>query len=294
MLKQFKKLGLGVLFASFSATAFAETKVLDTQIPTLNPDEGRVGEIRKLASDKELRICADPDNMPYSNVHREGFEDKIAEVLAKDLGMKLTYAYAYNRFGFLRNSINAYRCDVIIGTAKGYDALTTTNAYYRSGHIFVWRKSSNYNIKDWDSPDLKKAVIGLVDKSPAAVALNGHNLMPQAVPYRIQRNLHKSPGYLIEDLEKGEIDVAISWAPLAGYYIKNSKVPLEWAYAPEYKQIDKRGRLYWNIAMGVRKRDKARAEMLNKAIERNKDKIAAIMAEYNIPTVPVEVRKKGK
>jgi len=294
MVNQLKTISLGLCLAMFAFGAIAETEVKDSDIPSLNADEGRFGEIRKLASDTELRVCTDPDNMPYSNVHQEGFEDAIAKLIAKDLGMKPTFAYAYNRFGFLRNTINAYRCDVIIGTAKGYDPLTTTKPYYASGHIFVWRKESGYNIKDFDAPELRKAVIGLVDKSPAAVALDAHGLMAQAVPYRLQRNLHKSPGYLIHDLEKGEIDVAISWGPLAGYYIKNAKVPLEWAFVPEFRQQNKKGRLNWNIAMGVRKRDHKRAEMLNAALERNKEGIAKIMDEYGIPTLPIEARKKRK
>lgn len=294
MFNHLKTIGLGFCLAILATTSYAETEVKDSDIPTLNADEGRFGEIRKLASDKELRVCTDPDNMPYSNVHREGFEDKIAMLIAKDLGMKATFAYAYNRFGFLRNTINAYRCDVIIGTAKGYDPLTTTKPYYSSGHIFVWRKDSNYDIKDFNSPDLRKAVIGLTDKSPAAIALDGHGLMAQAVPYRLQRNLHKSPGYMIEGLEKGEIDVAIAWGPLAGYYIKKSKVPLEWAWVPEYKHINKKGRLNWNIAMGVRKRDFKRAEMLDAALERNKAGIAKIMEEYGIPFREPIPRKKRK
>lgn len=294
MLNQLKQIGLGLCLASFATVGVAATEVKDSDVPSLNPDEGRIGEIRKVVDDSEFRVCADPDNLPYSNVHREGFEDKIAAVLAEDLGKKLTFAYAYSRFGFLRNTINAMRCDVIIGTSKGYDALTTSNTYYRAGHIFIWRKDSNYTIKDWKSPDLRKGIIGIVDKSPASVPLSENDLMANARPYRIQRDLHESAGYLIEALEKGEIDVAISWAPLAGYYVKNSKVPMETALIPEYKQVNKKGRLYWNIAVGVRKRDHKRAEMINGALARNKDKITAILNEYGIPTVPLEMPKKAK
>ncbi len=164
MLKQVKQMGIGLCLASFAMLAVAATEIKDSDIPTLNPDEGRIGEIRRVVDETEFKVCADPDNMPYSNVKQEGFEDKIAEVLAKDLGKKLSFAYAYNRQGFLRNTINAMRCDVIIGTTSDFDALRTSNPYYRSGHVFVWRKDSNYNITDWDSPDLRKGIIGIVDK----------------------------------------------------------------------------------------------------------------------------------
>ena len=114
-----------------------------------------------------------------------------------------------------------------MGTTSDYDALRTSKPYYRSGHVFVWRKDSNYNITDWDSPDLKKGIIGIVDQSPATIPLNDHNLMANARPYRMQRDLNLPPSFLIDDLAKGDIDVAIAWGPIAGYFAKQSKVPLE-------------------------------------------------------------------
>ncbi|HAF00243.1 MAG TPA: quinoprotein dehydrogenase-associated putative ABC transporter substrate-binding protein [Methylophilaceae bacterium] len=287
MLKQVKQMGIGLCLASFAMLAVAATEIKDSDIPTLNPDEGRIGEIRRVVDETEFKVCADPDNMPYSNVKQEGFEDKIAEVLAKDLGKKLSFAYAYNRQGFLRNTINAMRCDVIIGTTSDFDALRTSNPYYRSGHVFVWRKDSNYNITDWDSPDLRKGIIGIVDKSPAAIPLNDHNLMGNAKPYRLQRDLNLPPSFLIDDLAKGDIDVAILWGPLAGYYVKQSKVPLEMKLIPEYNKVNIKGKEYWNISVAVRKKDKERMKMINEALARNKDKIDQILAEYGIPTVPV-------
>ncbi|MGZ8270048.1 MAG: quinoprotein dehydrogenase-associated putative ABC transporter substrate-binding protein [Methylophilus sp.] len=287
MLEQMKRLGVVLFLASLSFYAVAETKIQDSEIPSLNPDEGRIGEIRRVVDETEFKVCADPDNMPYSNLKQEGFEDKIAEVLANDLGKKLTFAYAYNRQGFLRNTINAMRCDVIMGVSSDYDALRTSTPYYRSGHVFVWRKDSNYNITDWDSPDLKKGIIGIVDKSPAAIPLNDHNLMANARPYRLQRDLNLPPSFIIDDLVKGDIDVAIVWGPIAGYYAKQSKVPLEMRLIPDYNKVNIAGKEFWNISVGVRKKDKERIKLINEALERNKDKIAKILADYGIPTVPV-------
>lgn len=273
-------------------------KVLDDkELPSLSADEGRIGEVRRVADDSEFRVCADPDNMPYSNLKKEGFEDKIAEVLANDLGKKLSFVYAYNRQGFLRNTINAMRCDVIIGTTSDYDALRTSKPYYRSGHVFVWRKESGFNITNWDSPDLKKGVIGVIGQSPATIPLRDHDLIAYSKPYRMQRDLNLPTSFMIDDLVKKEIDVAVMWGPIAGYYAKKSPVPMEVVFIPEYNNVDLKGKEYWNISVGVRKKDKARMAEIDAALERNKDKIAKILADYGIPTVPVvegdSVFKKG-
>lgn len=283
MKKAWNTLGAIGLVCVMQSAALAE----ELEIPTLNPDEGRIGEVRRVADDSEFKVCADPDNMPYSNLKLEGFEDKIAQVLADDLGKKLTFAYAYNRQGFLRNTINAMRCDVIIGMTSDFDALRTSKPYYRSGHVFVWRKDSNYNIENWDSPDLKKGIIGIVDKSPATIPLNDYNLMGNARPYRLQRDLNLPTSFVIDDLIKGEIDVAVMWGPIAGYYAKQSKVPLEIRLIPEYNKVNLKGKEYWNISVAVRHKDKERMNLINQALARNKDKIDAILKDYGIPTVPV-------
>jgi mxaJ protein len=289
MLKQFK--GLLVCLALTANQAWAaeplEQIVDDKDLPSLSADEGRIGEVRRVADDSEFKVCADPDNMPYSNLKQEGFEDKIAEVLAKDLGKKLTFAYAYNRQGFLRNTINAMRCDVIIGTTSDYDALRTSKPYYRSGHVFVWRKESGFNITNWDSPDLKKGVIGVIGQSPATIPLRDHDLIGYSKPYRMQRDLNLPTSFMIDDLAKKEIDVAVMWGPIAGYYAKKSPTPMEVVFIPEYNSVDLKGKEYWNISVGVRKKDKERMAVIDAALERNKDKIAKILADYGIPTVPV-------
>lgn len=281
----FKNLLIYMLFggAVLSNLAYAE----ELQIPTLNPDEGRIGEIRRVEDPTEFKVCADPDNMPYSNMKQEGFEDKIAALLAQDLGKKLSFTYAYNRQGFYRNTINANRCDVIMSTTPDNDALRTSKPYYRSGHVFVYKKSSGYNIKDWDSADLHKAVIGIVGQSPATRPLADHGLMNNAKPYRMQRDLNLSPGYMVDDLLKGEIDVAVLWGPIGGYYAKQSKEPLVVVPIPEYEEKNIHGKEYWNISVAVRKKDKERMVMIQAALDRNHDKILKILDDYGIPHVPV-------
>ena len=284
MFKQVKKqLGLIALIALASNVSFAA----EVDIPSLNPDEGRIGEIRRVENNDEFKVCADPENMPFSNNKQEGFEDKIAQVLAQDLGKKLTFTYAYSRQGFFRNTLGANRCDVVIGTTSDADMMRTSKPYYRAGHVFVWRKASNYNITDWTSPDLRKGFIGVIDHSPATIPMNDNNLIANARPYRIQRDLNLPSSFMIDDLAKGDIDIAIAWGPIGGYFAKQSKVPMVVAPIPEYETENAKGKEYWNISVGVRKKDKERMAMIQGAIDRNQAKIIKILDDYGIPHVPV-------
>jgi mxaJ protein len=269
----------------------AHTSNADEGMTSTDLNSGRGGEAQRVDDGTEFKVCADPENLPYSNTKGEGFENKIAEVLAKDLGLKLTYQFWYDRMGFIRNTLNAKRCDVIMGTTSDNDALRTSKPYYRSGHVFVWRKESNYNITDWDSPDLKKGVIGIVGQSPATIPMNEKGLITNARPYRMQRDLNLPPSFLIDDLAKKEIDIAVAWGPIGGYFAKNSKVPMEVRVVPEYVSTNPinqaKGKEFWNIAVGVRKKDKERMAKIDAALERNKDKIEQILTEFGIPHVPV-------
>jgi mxaJ protein len=284
MFKQVKKqLGLFAMLVLTSNVSFAA----EVDIPSLNPDEGRIGEIRRVENNDEFKVCADPENMPFSNNKQEGFEDKIAQVLAQDLGKKLTFTYAYSRQGFFRNTLGANRCDVVIGTTSDADMMRTSKPYYRAGHVYVWRKASNYNITDWTSPDLRKGFIGVIDHSPATIPMNDNNLIGNARPYRIQRDLNLPSSFMIDDLAKGDIDIAIAWGPIGGYFAKQSKVPMVVAPIPEYETENAKGKEYWNISVGVRKKDKERMAMIQGALDRNQAKIIKILDDYGIPHVPV-------
>lgn len=284
MFKQVKKQwGLVALLAMTANVSLAA----EPDIPALNPDEGRIGEIRRVENNDEFKVCADPENMPFSNAKQEGFEDKIAQVLAQDLGKKLTFTYAYSRQGFFRNTLGANRCDIVIGTTSDNDMMRTSKPYYRAGHVFVWRKDSNYTITDWTSADLRKGFIGVIDHSPATIPMNDNNLIANARPYRIQRDLNLPSSFMIDDLAKGDIDIAIAWGPIGGYFAKQSKVPMVVAPIPEYETQNAKGKEYWNISVGVRKKDKDRMAMIQGALDRNQAKIIKILDDYGIPHVPV-------
>lgn len=299
MLKQNKPTTVTTVIAGLGAMlAIATTSVLaeDTGV---DMNSGRGGEAQRVDDGTEFKVCTDPANLPFSNNKGEGFENKIAEVLAKDLGLKLSYVYWPDRMGFYRNTINAKRCDVIIGTAEDNDVLRTSKPYYRSGHVYVWRKESNYNITDWDSPDLKKGVIGVVGQSPATIPMDEKGLIANARPYRMQRDLNLPSSYLIDDLASKEIDIAVAWGPIGGYFAKLSKVPMEVRIIPEYVGYDEinsaKGKEFWNISVGVRKKDKERMEKIDAALVRNKVAIDKILDDFGIPHVAVvEEKRRGK
>ena len=277
----FKNLLMSVLLGSVVVGNVLAADMPD--IPAINPDEGRIGEVRRVEDPTEFKVCADPDNMPYSNSKQEGFEDKIAAVLAQELGKKLSFQYAYYRQGFLRNTLNANRCDYVMSTTSDNDSMRTSVPYYRSGFVFVYRKSSGYNITDWDAPDLRKGIIGIVGQSPPTRPLADHNLMENARPYRLQRDLNFPPSQLIDDLVKGDIDVAIVWGPIAGYFAKQAAIPLVVVPIPGYEDKNVKGKENWNISIGVRNKDKARAEELNKAIANRQADIDKILDQYGVP-----------
>jgi mxaJ protein len=270
---------LGVfLLVTISFTAIAEAL----------SDIGRPGQSMRVPKDNEFKVCADPNNLPFSNEKQEGFENKIAKVLADDLKKELSFQFWPDRFGFIRNTLKAQRCDVIIGTGSAVDMVKTTKAYYRSGHVWIYRKDSGYNIKDWNSPDLRKAVIGIVDKSPVSVSLHANDLMANAKPYRLMRDLTKDPGQLVTHVAEGKIDIAVMWGPIGGYFAKKSSIPMEVVLIPEFEDTKLSGKTYWNISAAVRYGEKDRLKMLEDALDRNKDKIIKILDEFGIPhTEPV-------
>ncbi|OGV71870.1 MAG: ABC transporter substrate-binding protein [Methylophilales bacterium RIFCSPHIGHO2_02_FULL_57_10] len=290
MFAKIKLFSIAIVFSAFAMGTYAAEQS-DQEIQ-FDAGVGRGGEPVAAEGADEFRVCADQDNLPYSNNKMEGFENRIAELIAKDLGKHVKYQFWYDRIGFIRNTLNARRCDVIIGTVAGNDMMLTSKPYYRSGYVFVYRKSSGYNIKDWDSPDLRKAKIGVVGQTPPSRPMHDKGLMENSRPYRIMRDLNLPPSFMIDDLVKGEIDVAIIWGPIGGYYAKKASEELVVVPVPEYEQENPHGKEYWNISVGVRKREKERMALIDGVLERRQAEINKILDEYGIPHVPVVDEKK--
>lgn len=282
MLKKFINISLLVLISTLGAMAHAADNDNINGI-VVDPNTGRGGEPVRTEDPNELKVCSDGDNMPFSNSKQEGFENKIADLIAKDLGKRVSYQFWVDRFGYIRNTLNAHRCDVIMGTVADNDMVLTSKPYYRSGYVFVYRKDSGYNIKDWDSTDLHKARIGVVGQTPPTRPLNDKGLLGNSRPYRIMRDLNLPPSYMVDDLVKGEIDVAILWGPIGGYYAKQAKIPLVVVPAPEYEDTNVHGKENWNISVAVRKKDKERMAVIQGALDRRKSDILKILDDYGIP-----------
>jgi mxaJ protein len=245
--------------------------------------------------DKVLRVCQDPNNLPFSNINGEGIENKLAELMAKKLGWTLDYFSFPQRMGFIRNTIKfklpgtRYRCDIIMGVPSGFDQIATTKPYYRSTYALVFPNGkgldgvkSKQDFLQLEPKQLKKLKIGLYDRSPASQWLSRRGLLDLAVPYRMMNaDPNQYPGEIIEkDLAAGKIDVAIVWGPLGGYFAKKIKDP-ELNIVP---LISEPGvNFQFEMAMGVRFGEKEWKAQVDKFIEDSKPEINAILREFNVP-----------
>jgi quinoprotein dehydrogenase-associated probable ABC transporter substrate-binding protein len=230
-----------------------------------------------------FRACADPRDLPLSNEAGEGFENKIADLFARKLGKSVGYTFYPDATGFIRNTLNAYHCDVVLGTAQGDDLVQPTNPYYRTGYAAAYRQDGP--LKGMDSlsdPRLKTARIGIVAGTPPATYLAMNGLLGQIKSYRlaVDTRYDSSTHEMMDDLDKGEIDVALLWGPFAGYYASKAKTPT--AVVPLTKEQGG-PRMVYRIVMGVRHSDQNWKRTLNKLISENQGEIQGILRSYGVP-----------
>jgi len=229
-----------------------------------------------------FRVCADPNNLPYSNDRLEGFENKIAALFAKDLGATPTYTWWPDRRGFIRNTLRANQCDVVIGVPNGYDQVRWTTPYYRSSYAFVFVKGGKFEVRSWDDESLRRARIGVIAATPPADALIKKDLMGNVAAYRLTIDYTTEyPGKIVDDVAAGKIDLAIVWGPVAGYFAKKAAVPLEVVAVPPLEGVPVP--FTYEISMGVRKRDNARQEQLEALLRKHEAQIVNILREYGVP-----------
>ena len=241
------------------------------------------------AAERQLRVCADPDNLPYSHRNGTGFENRIAELVARDLDAVLTYTWLPQRRGFVRKTLNAGTCDVIIGVPTDLELVRTTQPYYRSAYAFVFRRDAAAPFRTFDDTRLKTARIGVqligndLAASPPGYALAERGLTENVVGYapygeRPQAQL------LVDAVANRELDVALVWGPQAAYYARLERVPLELsnAHAPR-----ERGALpfEFDMSMGVRKSDAALQAELDRVIATRRGDITQVLREYGVPLV---------
>ena len=230
-----------------------------------------------------FRACVDPRNLPFSNEAGEGFENKIAEVFAKKLGKGLAYTFYPGATGFVRNTLNAQRCDVMLGVAIGDDIVQPTNPYYRTAYTAVYAASGPLaGLDTLTDPRLKTAKIGVVAGTPPVNYLAVNGLLGQVKSYALMVDTrYDSPtAQMMDDLDHGVIDVALVWGPIGGYYAGKAKTPL--SLVPLVKETGG-PKMTYRIAMGVRRSDQNWKRDLNKLIQQNRAEIDAILRSYRVP-----------
>jgi len=238
---------------------------------------------------KQLRVCADPDNLPFSNERQEGFENRIAQFLAQEMQATLKYTWWPQRRGFLRNTLQARSCDVLIGVPKEYDPVFTTSPYYRTTYVLVFRQDRDRGIRSLDDTVLRHLKIGVnligddYQNPPPAQALAARGVVGNLVGFGTFYSAEQRPEAIIDAVARGEVDIAIVWGPLAGYFAPRESVPL--AIVPLPDSVDRSGLpMAYDIAMGVRRADRAAlGQQLNDIIARRQAEIARILEEYHVP-----------
>ena len=182
----------------------------------------------ELISRTELRVCADPHNLPFSNQEKAGFENKIAEIVGTDLGLPVSYVWFPQVTGFVRNTLRARECDLIMGTVSGDGVVDSTNPYYHTGYMLVTRTADVITARSVGDPALASKKFGVIAATPPTDLLLRHNLMDHVRPYslRVDTRISNPPRAMLQDLVDGVIDVALVWGPPAGYAITREHLPL--------------------------------------------------------------------
>jgi mxaJ protein len=242
-----------------------------------------------IAYARELRVCADPNNLPFSNSAGQGFENRIAEIVAADLGAKLTYTWWAQRRGFVRHTLKAGLCDLVPGTPANLEMLRTTTPYYRSSYVFISRQDGP-DVSSFNDPRLRELRIGVQligddgANSPPVQALGRRGIVGHLVGYPVYGDYSapNPPARIVEAVASGEIDLAVVWGPLAGDFAQKQKVPLR--ITPVAPRIDgPQLPMIYDISMGVRREDDALRGDVNNALARHKAEIDALLAQYGVP-----------
>ena len=238
----------------------------------------------EMISRTELRVCADPNNLPYSNEARQGFENRIAELIGADLELPVTYVWFPQVVGFVRNTLRARECDLVMGTVSGDGEMDSTNPYYHTGYMMVTRTADGITKHAVGDPALAGKKFGVIAATPPTDLLVRHHLMDQVRPYalRVDTRISNPPRAMLQDLVDGQIDVALIWGPTAGYAIKQDHLPLTAAFIEPEPGAP---RLDYRIAMGVRAGEPEWRRRINQAIGKRKIEIAAVLTDFGVPLI---------
>jgi mxaJ protein len=246
---------------------------------------------RGTASERVLRVCADPNNLPFSNRAGAGFENRLAEILAETLGARVAYTWWPQRRGFVRNTLGAQKCDVLLGVPSDFDRVATTRPYYRSSYVFVTQRARDLKLASLDDARLRSLRIGIPlvgddgANPPPAEALARRGIVDNVVGYPVYGSYadDSPPSRLIGAVAAGDVDVAIAWGPLAGYFARRSDVPLALT-----RVTPERGRsmpFTFAISLGVRHGDEVLRSELNRALGARRKEVRTLLDAYGVPRV---------
>ena len=245
-----------------------------------------------------LRVCADPNNLPFSNDRREGFENRLAEMLASELHTRLEYTWFPQRRGFLRNTLNAGRCDVVIGMPARIDQVLTTEPYYTSTYVFI-SAHGRYPHLTLDDPRLRTLRIGVqmigddFANSPPAHALSARGITRNVVGYSVLGDYSRPnpPSRIVDALSRNEVDIAIVWGPVAGYFTRRAHIKAD--IVPVDPSADGVLPFTFPIAMAVRRNDVQRVHALDQFLRRRRTDIDRLLEEYAVPRVDRRAARGG-
>jgi quinoprotein dehydrogenase-associated probable ABC transporter substrate-binding protein len=230
----------------------------------------------------ELKVCADPNNLPFSDEKQEGFENKIAALIGAELGLKVDYAWFPQVIGFVRNTLRAHLCDLVMGTVASDEVMQTTNPYYFTTYVMFYRSDKGFSFEGAQDPGLANLRLGVVAGTPPADLLVRYDLMSHTRPYALTVDTRaESPTHqMVQDVVDGTIDVGFLWGPIAAYYRKRDDLPL--TLVP-LKDEPGAARMEYHIAMGVRANEPEWRRRINAAILKRQPDITAILRDYGVP-----------
>ncbi|WP_170971410.1 substrate-binding domain-containing protein [Mesorhizobium sp. GR13] len=251
-----------------------------------------LGAAGELVDPDVLRVCADPANLPFTDEKGEGYENKLAQLVAEKTGRKsISYTWFPMVMGFVRNTLRANRCDIIMGYAQGDELVQNTNAYLRAPYVLMYKKGGPLEgVETIEDPKLADKRVGVVQSTPPASNMAKANLMKKAKIYDLMRDTrftHSPAELMIKDIESGEIDAAVVWGPMGGYFAKQMKADL--AIVPLTKETTG-SRMIYRITMGVRPSDQEWKRTLNTVIRENQPAINKILLNYGVPLIDEQNR----
>lgn len=245
------------------------------------------------AAPRTLKICADPNNLPFSNQAQQGFENKLVDIVAKDLGATVSYTWWAQRRGNLRETLKAGECDIVPGIGSNVEMAGTTRPYYRSTYVVVTRADRHLDIASFDDPRLKTLKIGVQmigadggSNTPPAHALMRRGIVDNVRGYTVYGDYEQPDvqAAIMKAVADGDVDVAFVWGPVAGYYADKEKVPLKLTpIAPHFDgpQLP----MIFDVSMGTRREDEALRDELEAVLDRHRAEIKALLVQYHVPLV---------